>query len=91
MYNFGNTWEDGHTAMPYKYMPKWETEIDQNPDHLPSSSAMFIESRENDVIWVLAVAGLGALVLRADYEPESSTPVFKGVSEFSDAEIGWRK
>ena len=52
---------------------------------------MFIESREHDVIWVLPVAGLGVLVLRADYEAGSAIPVFKGVSQFTDAEIGWRK
>ena len=93
MGRFGNNREDGYTAKPYVYAPKWEKTVDYNPDHAPSTSGMFIEERAKDIMWLLPVAGLGVLVMRAEYEMtgESMSMVFKGVSEFSDQEIGWRK
>jgi hypothetical protein len=92
-HSFGNNREDGYTPKSYEYKPKWERFEDRNPDHHPSTSGMFIEERAKDIMWLLPVAGLGVLVMRAEYEMAGDTMsmVFKGVSEFSDQEIGWRK
>ena len=93
MDHFGNNRGDGYVAKSYVYAPKWEKTVDLNPDHKPSESGMFIEERAKDILWLLPVAGLGVLVMRAEYEMagETMSMVFKGVSEFSDQEIGFRK
>ena len=70
---------------------RWVDYKDFNPDHQRSSGAMFIEDRGVDIVWVLQVKGLGALMLRADSDRETGRLNFKGVSEFTDREIGHRK
>lgn len=54
-------------------------------DHYPSYSPLHCEDRGSDVIWVLAVRGLGALVIRADAAGNH------GVSTFTKADIGASK
>ena len=91
-HHFGNDHTDGYHAHSYQYEPKWERDIDTNPDHRPSTSGMFVEDRGKDVIEVLPVQGLGAIVLRAVYpQDQDSALMFMGVSIFSDQEIGFRK
>lgn len=86
---FGNNAYDNYTAKPHVYEPKWEKQIDYNPDHRPSDSRCWIENRDDSAYEVLQVAGLGALVLRVGYDADGKL-VDKGVSEFTDGEIGWR-
>lgn len=76
----------------YKYEPKWEKDIDYSPDHHPSTSSMYIEDRlDGSTVWIFAVRGLGAIVMRAAYEDEGSVRSlqFKGVSIFDKGEIGY--
>ncbi len=63
--------------------------IDYNPDHRPSSSAFFIEDKGNKVAAVLQVKGIGAVVLRAEYD-SNGLFTFYGMSIFSKAEIGYK-
>lgn len=64
-----------------------DREVDFNPDHHPSSSALWAEQRDESVIEVLQVKQHGVLVLTADDDPLS----FRGLSIFSDADIGWKQ
>lgn len=89
-YDFGNNYQDGHRASSYEYKPSWEKTVDYNPDHRPADGGLWVETCERGVIEVVAVRGFGALVLRAAYDLDDKLE-FKGVSEFSDQEIGWRK
>ena len=91
VHDFGNHWRDGYTAKSYEYKPGWEMEVDLNPDHRRSTSATYIEDRGKDILWVMQVKGLGALVMRAGSDTKTGRLDFRGVSEFSDAEIGHRK
>lgn len=89
--DFGNNHSDGYTPKSHKYEPKWEKTVDYNPDHRPSDSAMFIEDRGSDVVWVLQVRGLGVIIMRA---PDGAyTHPFTGegcgISVFDAAEIGF--
>jgi hypothetical protein len=58
-------------------------------DDRPSEAGLYAEDRGQDVIWVLPVQGLGAIVLRA--QEENGALVFRGVSEFTDIQIGHRE
>jgi hypothetical protein len=92
VWDFGNHYYDGYTAKSYEYKPKWEMDIDYNPDHRRSTSGMFIEPDDRgNYRWVLSVRGLGALVMRAVADEATGKLDFKGVSTFTDAEIGHRK
>lgn len=64
--------------------------IDPNPDNQRSSSAMWVEDKGRELLWVLKVKGLGALVMRATSDAETGRLSFEGLSEFTDSEIGWR-
>ena len=90
MSHFGNNRANDYTAKSYQYEPKWEKFVDYCPDHRPSTSGMFIEDGMRGVLWVLPVFGLGALVMRAESNPDGEM-VFMGVSTFTDCEIGHRK
>lgn len=64
--------------------------IDYNPDHQRSSSALFIEDRGTDIVWILQVKGLGVIVMRAATSWRGDGKMeFRGVSTFSKAEIGY--
>lgn len=60
---------------------------DRHPDDQRSLSGMWTDDAGERVRMVLKVKDYGALVLGAALEGE--TLVFKGLSEFSVAEIGW--
>lgn len=62
----------------------WASIPDYNPDHQPSHSAMYIEDRGGDIVWLLQVKGLGVIMLRA-----LDSRTFVGMSEFTKAEIGY--
>ncbi len=65
---------------------------DYNPDNKRSGFKWVIEGRETDVIAMLEVKGLGALVMRAtNSDPDTGRLDFKGLSLFTDSEIGHRK
>lgn len=83
-HDFGNNFSDGYQSKSYKYEPKWEKDVDYNPDHRRSDSALFIEDRGHDIVWVLQVKGLGVIVLRA-----LDSRSFCGLSEFTKEEIGY--
>lgn len=54
-----------------------------------STSGTWVEYRESgDILWVLKVAGLGAIVMRAGSDAETGRLIFNGVSTFSNAQIG---
>jgi hypothetical protein len=91
VHDFGNHWRDGYTAKSYEYKPGWEMQVDYNPDHRRSTSATYIEDRGKEILWVMQVKGLGAIVMRADSDKYTGRLNFKGVSEFSDQEIGWKR
>ena len=77
-------------------MPKSNVylDVDLNPDHRPSSSPRFIEPDDKGSFrYVLVARGLGVVVMRGEARADDPTGRldFKGVSEFTDAEIGHRK
>jgi hypothetical protein len=90
-YNFGNNASDGYQARPHEYTPAWEKQVDYNPDHQPSSGAIFIETMGADILGVFQVRGLGVLILRAT--PDLTDPLgklkFTGLSIFTKADIGY--
>ena len=90
-YDWGNCWSDGYTMKTYTYEPKWEMLVNYNPDHRRSTSATFIEEKGKAFLWVMQVKGLGALVMRAESDKYTGRLDFKGVSEFTDQEIGHRR
>lgn len=69
----------------------WARIDDYNPDHAPSTSPLYHEAMGDDVLGVLAVKGLGVVVLRAtpDYRDADGKLMFHGVSEFTKGEIGY--
>lgn len=69
----------------------WAPIADYNPDHRPSSSAIYYEAMGNDVIGLFEVKGLGVMVFRAtpDYRDADGKLRFNGVSEFTKGEIGY--
>ena len=91
MYGFGNYAADHFTARSYVYAPKWEKDVDYNPDHQRSSSALFTEDRGQDIICVLQVRGLGAIVLRAtsSWTNKDGKLRFEGISTFTKADVGY--
>ena len=88
---FGNDANDGYTAKPYKYEPKWELEgVDWNPDHQRSRSAMFVEPSGRHFRWFLQVKGLGVITLltsSAKSDPEGRLRP-DALGALSKAEIG---
>jgi hypothetical protein len=90
-HNFGNNYSDGHHAHSYEYKPTWEKDVDYNPDHRPSSSAIHIADRGNDVIMVLQVKGLGVITLRAStsWLDKPGNVRFDGCGIFDRGEIGY--
>jgi hypothetical protein len=75
-----------------KAEPKWVDYKDFNPDHCSSSAGMWVEPDDKGSYrWVMAVKGLGAMVMRAEANADTGRLEFKGMSEFTDAEIGHRK
>lgn len=70
----------------------WVEYKDFNPDRQRSSSGMIVEPDDKgNYRWVLLVKGLGAIVMRASANPDTGRLEFQGISEFTDAEVGWRK
>ena len=64
MMQFGNNANDGYTAKPYKYEPKWELHNqDWNPDHHRSSSGLWVEPSGAHYRWFLQVKGLGVVTI----------------------------
>jgi len=90
-YDWGNCFSDGYTMKTYEYKPKWDMTVDYNPDHRRSTSATYIEDRGKEILWVMQVRGLGAIVMRAGSDKYTGRMDFRGVSEFTDAEIGHRR
>ena len=81
----------GETSLAERTLvEKWTDYKDFNPDHQPANGGIWIEEREKDIGLVLAVRGLGALLFRAEYDGAGKLD-FKGVSEFTEQEIGHRK
>lgn len=90
-YEFGNNRYDGYQAKPYVYRPTWQTDVDQNPDHRPSSSMLRTVDRGADIVMMIQVKGLGALCLRAtsSYLNKDGKLRFEGVSLFDRFDIGY--
>lgn len=91
MYDFGNNQNDGYTPRVYKPDPTDGVVVDYNPDHQPSSSGCFIEDRGEDIIAVFPVRHLGVVVLRVAFDDVTGKRIFKGMSIFTDQEIGFHK
>jgi hypothetical protein len=91
MHNFGNNQYDGYQAKTYEYKPAWEKDVDYCPDRQPSSSALFYESRDDSVLFVMQVKGLGVVTMRATSSWENSDGKlrFDGVGIFTKADIGY--
>lgn len=62
---------------------------ERHPDDQRSTAGMWAEETNDRVVWVMGVKGYGVVILGAQYGAEN-TLQFKGVSAFTDAEIGWR-
>lgn len=60
-------------------------------DHQPCAGGFWIEDREDGVALVMTVKGLGAILFRAAYIDGTTKLDFKGVSTFTEVEIGHRK
>jgi hypothetical protein len=92
MAGFGNDRYDGYQAKPYEYKPAWEKDIDYNPDHRRSDSAMFIEDTDRGPFWGLSVKSenggkLGILLFHASFDSETAQWGFNGLSTFTPQEI----
>ena len=61
-------------------------EKDFNPDHNSSVSGLYIEEKDDTVVYAMKVRGLGAIVMRASCDEEGDL-VFDGVSTFTEKEI----
>lgn len=61
-------------------------EKDFNPDHNSSVSGLYVEEKDESVLYVLKVQQLGAIVMRASCD-DAGELVFDGVSTFTEAEI----
>jgi hypothetical protein len=59
-----------------------------DPDRERSTSALYVEERENDIVYVLQVKGLGAIMMRASYSDDDQLR-FNGLSTFTESEIGF--
>lgn len=90
-HSFGNDHRDGYQAKAYEYAPTWEKDVDYNPDHQRSSSAMFIDDQGDEIRWVLQVKGLGVITMHAatNWESDLGRLEFKGVGIFTKGEIGY--
>ena len=76
-----------------KKEPEMVEAIDYNPDHRPSASPKWVEPTEDGSYrYVLVVQGLGVVVMRGISRADDPLGRldFKGVSTFSDSEIGHR-
>lgn len=71
----------------------WPAIADFNPDHQPSSGAIYIEAMGERVVCVLQVKGLGVLLFTAlppDFSDPSGKIKFDGaLSTFTKGEIGY--
>jgi hypothetical protein len=90
-HDFGNNQQDGHQAHSYEYKPKWETRVDYNPDHRPSSGWYCTKEFDDsgNTVMFLHVRGLGVLCFRLRpswRDAEGKADV--GVTAFSVADIG---
>lgn len=76
---------------PVKYEPKWEKNVDYNPDHQPSSSQHFVKDEGKTLLVVWQVKGLGVMTMRASSDPRSNTGklIYHGMSIFTNDEIGY--
>lgn len=87
-------WYTNNSGWPeqQKPEPKLVDYKDFDPDKQRSSSLTYIEDRGRDIMWVMAVKGLGVVLMRASgSDSETGRLNFDGVSIFTDAEIGHRK
>ena len=53
-----------------------------------STSSTWVEACGEEYRWVMQVKGLGAIILRADSDPDTGRLIFSGVSTLTNAEIG---
>ena len=82
----------GESSFGEKMAEKWVAYKDYNPDRQRSTAGMWVEpDHQGNYRWVLAVKGLGALVMRATSNDTTGRLNFQGLSEFTENEIGHRK
>lgn len=69
-----------------KSLKGWAPIENYNPDRQRSHSALFMDETPDGMRWILAVKGLGAITLGAQFD-EAGVLQFQGVAIFTDAEI----
>ena len=80
--------EDYFSKPSYPAAPQWDL---RDPDREPSRSGMAAEDHEGMLHWVFKVKGLGVIVLRAtsSYKNDDGKMAFKGMSTFTNTEVGF--
>ncbi len=64
---------------------------DDNYDTQQAQGGFWIEDKDDGILMLMSVKGLGAILFRAEYIEGTSTLDFKGVTTYTDIEIGHRK
>lgn len=73
-----------------KYEPKWEKQVDYNPDHHPSFSRVITGIAGNRIIRLYHVRGYGVLVFETYTEAHDDKVLNRdGCAIFTNEEIGY--
>lgn len=73
-----------------KYQPKWEKDVNYNPDARPSASRVITGTAGNRMVRIYQVRGFGVLVLSAGQDPApDGTLQFNQMAILTKDDIGY--